>query len=56
MGMRVDQVVKWCRQTVTFLLTLAFSHVYLLLLATPGKFTTSNLLLSEVIQGEGIWS
>jgi hypothetical protein len=47
MGMRVDQVVKWCRQTVTFLLTLAFSHVCLLLLATPGKFIVKSKIKEE---------
>jgi hypothetical protein len=45
--MRADQVVKWCHQAVTYLLTLAFSHVCLLLLATPGKFIVKSEIKEE---------
>ncbi|XP_069675339.1 protein turtle isoform X2 [Periplaneta americana] len=53
MGLRADQVVKWCRQAVTLLLTLAFSHVCLLLLATPGLCHQDAVHITAIL-GESV--
>ncbi|KAJ9595427.1 hypothetical protein L9F63_013386, partial [Diploptera punctata] len=53
MGLRADQVVKWCRQAVTFLHTLAFSHVCLLLLASPGLCHQDAVHITAIL-GESV--